>query len=237
MTYWNPQSQVPGAGGPPAPARPDGPAGVPPASDAPKGKHRRFEVVTNWVTAFAAVAAFVLSMLTYLQVNQTPDIHTIMPKVLRMSLPNPQGYAAIYLQPTFTANRRTERPAVLSNMSLLIEPQASGKKMPLFVWRENFQMEQLDDGTYARKMVSDPTPLLVSGAEPVSPMVWFSSATPTPAFEVGKVHATLLVEWQDRASTIHDFCIDLPQEAADEYTGKMQTYRKYDTSECYFWKP
>ena len=33
----------------------------------PTGKHRRFEVVTNWVTTFTAVAAFVLSMLTYIQ--------------------------------------------------------------------------------------------------------------------------------------------------------------------------
>jgi hypothetical protein len=239
VTDWNRPGQEPDAGDPPL--QPLDPTGARHPSGAPAGKHRRFEVATNWVTAFTAVAAFVLSMLTYLQVNRTPDVHVVMPNVLRVNQ-NENGYVGVFLQPTFTASRKTERPAIVSNVNLLVEPQVSDKKMPSFWWVENVQMQQLEDGTYIRSMVSDPAPLLIFGSEPVSPMMWFSSEVPSPALEVGKMRMTLFVEWQDRPTISNDFCIDLTQEAFEEFNrpeevGLMQKFTKHESSECYLIVP
>ena len=131
---------------------------------------------------------------------------------------------------------------MVSNINLLVESQVPDKKMSLFVWVENVQMQQLDDGTYVRRMVSDPAPLLIFGSEPVSPLIWFSSAAPIPALEVGKMRMTLIVEWQDRPSTINDFCIELTQEAFTEFNrpeevGKMQKFTKHQSYECYLMVP
>ena len=108
-------------------------------------------------------------MLTYIQINRTPDVHVVMPTVLRMNQ-NSDGYLAVFVQPTFTASRKTERQAVVSNINLLVESQVPDKKMSLFVWVENVQMQQLDDGTYVRNGVG-PSATSHIGSEPVSPMI------------------------------------------------------------------
>jgi hypothetical protein len=183
------------------------------------------------------VAAFALSFVTYRQLNQTPDVATIMPNKVRVIFANKNNYASVYLQPTFTASRKTERPAVLSNVRLLVQPQAPSKIMPPFFWVENVRMEQRDDGTYIRRFESDPAPVVIYGDQPVSPMLAFSSETPTPPFEVGKVRMTLLLDWHDSPSETNDFCIELTQLAMNEInkpdeTGKMQTFMKHAPSEC-----
>jgi hypothetical protein len=44
-------------------------------------------VATNWITAVAAVAALVLSLVTYTQVNREPDVRLFIPKVMRLAFP------------------------------------------------------------------------------------------------------------------------------------------------------
>lgn len=207
--------------------------------DAPTAKRKTGEIITSWVTTLTAVVALTLSVVTYVQVNAEADVHLIMPQHLRISAPD-KGYQSIYLQPTFTADRRTERPAVLLNMSLLIESQGKSDDMPLFEWHEVVELTQLetDERPIIRKHVSDPIPLLIYGSEPISPMIWFLPAVPSPTLHVGKLKATLLVDWEGRPSIIRDFCIEIDQNAIEDFatvTDPVLMYRfvKYSTSECY----
>src|SRR3712207_7226355 len=96
-----------------------------------------------------------------------------MPKVLRISAPSGDGSQDIYLQPTFTSTKRTDRPAVLLDMTLLVEPQEGGGYMPLFSWHEVVDLTQpeAEYSTAFITRVSDPVPILVFGSEPVSPKI------------------------------------------------------------------
>jgi hypothetical protein len=188
-----------------------------------------------------AVAAFLLSTLTYWQLNLKPDVYVIMPKIIRVSVLD-AGYSQLLVQPTFTAERKTERPAVLRDVVLLVEPQIEGGEKPLFYWREVVEMSQDDDDeqmSIIRKRVSDPTPLLVFGGEPVSPMLFFESVRSRPTPSAGKMRARLLMYWQDQSPTVVNFCIDLSQESVDRLLlqgdgDPILRYMKYETSECYF---
>jgi hypothetical protein len=204
------------------------------------GKRRGWEVVTNWLSALTAVAALTLSVVTYVQVNRGANVYLTMPRVLRISAPSDDGAQSIYVQPTFTADKTTDRPAVLLDMTLLVEPQDADGDMPLFPWHETVELTQSEgeDSTVRRTRVSDPVPILIYGSEPVAPMVWFLSASAPPALTVGELRATLLVEWQDRPSMVRDFCVDISQEAVDAFAdpegAPIHRFLKYPTSECYF---
>jgi hypothetical protein len=204
------------------------------------GKRRWWEVATNWLSALTAVAALTLSIVTYAQLNSETNVHLTMPRVLRISAPSEDGTQSIYVQPAFTATKSTDRPAVLLDMTLLVEPQDENDDMPLFAWHETVELAQSDgeDATVRRTRVSDPVPMLIFGSEPVAPMAWFLSAAPPPTLAAGRLHATLLVEWQGRPSMVRDFCVEISQEAvkafADDERAPIHRFIKYSTSECYF---
>ncbi|SET40509.1 hypothetical protein [Geodermatophilus poikilotrophus] len=186
------------------------------------------------------MAALVLSVANYAQLNSEADVHLTMPKVLRISAPGGDGVQDVYLQPTFTATKRTERPAVLLDMTVLVEPQEGGEDMPHLPWHEVVDLTQpeAEFSTAFITRVSDPVPILVFGSEPVTPMAWFLPTEPIPALTVGKLQVTLLVEWQNKPDMVRDFCIDISQEAVDEFADPEQPnvhrFIKYPTSECYF---
>jgi hypothetical protein len=200
---------------------------------------RKWEVATSWVSTLTAVAALLLSVVTYVQVNGETNVHMVMPRVIRISAASPGGLQSIYIQPSFTATKRTDHPAILVNMSLLVEPQASGEDMPLFVWHEVVELAQSEaDATVLRTRVSDPVPLLVFGSESVSPTIWFLPTGANPPIRAGTLRATLLVEWQGRPSIVRDLCVDVSQEAvgalADSTQAPIHRFIKYPSSECYF---
>jgi hypothetical protein len=203
------------------------------------GKRRRWEIATTWISTLTAVAALALSGITYVQLNGEVDVHLVMPKVIRISDPNPAGFQDIYLQPTFTATRRTDRPAVLLNMTLLVEPQEDGEDMPAFSWHEVVDLTQseVEDTTVYRTRLSDPVPILVFGSEPVSPMARFIEETPNPTLIVGTLQATLRVDWQNRPAMEEDLCIEVSQETVDAFADPeknlIRRFIKYPSSECY----
>jgi hypothetical protein len=77
----------------------------------------------------------------------------------------------------------------------------------------------------------------VFGSEPVSPVARFIEATPNPTLIVGRLHATLLLEWQDRPSMEEAFCIEISREAVDAFADPennlIRRFIKYPSSECY----
>jgi hypothetical protein len=111
--------------------------------------------------------------------------------------------------------------------------------MPLFSWHEVVELSQPeDDPNVARRTrVSDPVPLYVFGSEPVSPMIWFLPDAPTPTLTVGRLQATLLVEWENRPSMSQDFCIEISQEAVEAFAEAEEvliySFVKDSASECY----
>src|SRR6476661_7943756 len=81
----------------------------------------RANLVTTVITGIVAVAAFVLSMINYSDANAEPEVTMTLPAIVRFTgVPNSGAFFAI--QPTFALLKASSKSAVVTEMSLDLQP-------------------------------------------------------------------------------------------------------------------
>ena len=193
---------------------------------------RRFEILTNWITALAAVAALVLSVVTYMQVNQLPALDLVVPKVMRVS--QGQGQIEVYVQPTFTLTNKSEAPAVITDVRVRLKPPAgAGGTAPNLVWWEISEFDPSDKDPLVpavNRFKSDPTPITVTRDRPESLMLRFSSLRQGGgSLTTGVWRGEFVISQDDAPDVTADFCIDLSNMAALS-DGLLHVYMNADST-------
>lgn len=161
--------------------------------------------VHAWMTVVAtvtAILALALSVVTYWQLNHVAPIQMEMPRVMRIS----QGATTnVYIQPTFTVQRKTDVPEVISSVKVTLHGPTGTNVADLYWWG-TFQL--LGEGYSARLVfVSDPTPMIVTEENPQHPVLDFFATR--PAFSTGRWKGSLVAEQQGHDPLVAPFCIDI----------------------------
>lgn len=165
----------------------------------------RAQVISTVLTALAALAALILSLITTVQINRSPDMSLIMPRILRIT--HGFGKMYVYIQPTFTVYQKTDVTSVVTSVRLNLTPPQSNFAPPHFYWLDT--VELIDDPQRGKivKYASDPAPIVVTPDKPQVPMLRFLAEPALLA--VGRWRGSVTVERQGQSPLVGEFCIDI----------------------------
>ncbi len=148
---------------------------APPADSSSEPSGRAFARIPIWlvvlIPTLISIAALVVAILGYLSVTEEPEVHMILPPVVRMS----QGGAApiLYVQPRFVSTGRNSRIDVITDVSVRADPMNGGVGAD-FTWQEEGAWTfdpTAKELTYI--YLADAGPLMVSPSNPQYPVGLF----------------------------------------------------------------
>jgi hypothetical protein len=145
-----------------------------PAAEHASGRPARSlaERLNTWVPMVTAVAALVLSFMTWAQSQRTPEVTMDLPAIVRIG----GDFFDVYVQPSFHVPREygslARISAVRFEFSLDGAPES---RTPNFYWQDSGTFGQLDDGGFGWTYATDPAPFVVGHEEPQRPTIRFSA--------------------------------------------------------------
>ena len=176
----------------------------------PRRRSGRLPVVAEWVTAGAAIAALVLSVVTWRELKKEPATTVSLPKLVRLA-EHSDGFT-LTIQPTFTVLTRTDVTSVLSDVQLRVIPKNGVS--PSFRWVDvaEFSMD-----TQTRVPVwsylADPAAIVITQDAPYAKHLRFVSDESLPS---GLWSMTLVAVREQQSSLERDFCVDLTSAAVKQ---------------------
>ena len=163
----------------------------------------RFRVVQDWTTTLVAVAALVISLLTWVQANSRPNVTAAMPNQFRIA----QGQQGtwIYVQPTFLVDRKSDRTVTIDTMSLRLHRVDGRVPDPSLYWDESGQFTyDSATGGLNYQYLADPSPLIVTHDKSQAPLALF--AADRYALSAGQWNGELIAQYAD-SPIVARFCI------------------------------
>jgi hypothetical protein len=169
-----------------------------------KTRYERIQTWTTVATALTAIVALGLSAINYMQVNHRPTIQMMMPRVIRIA----QGALTdLYIQPTFTVQKMTGVAGVISSVNVTLQGPV-GTKEQKFYWVGTVEFAQDPNSfNYYNRYNGDPTPIIVTEANPQHSHLKFS--TLDPAFTIGRWRGSLIADQQGQSPLVAPLCIDI----------------------------
>ena len=191
------------------------------ADNASSGGSRRrtLEIVTNWITALAAVAALVLSLVTYSQLNSVPLLRTDLARVLQIAsvADAPTEVTSIWLQPLLTVTNESEATVLVETFVLTARPvTASMAPLAVYYFNEFAALDAEDPNLQpGARFGGYPTAFPVSRESPQAALLRFES-TGAPRISSGTWSVELTVVLADRPAVVNQFCIDIDDEVVED---------------------
>jgi hypothetical protein len=174
-------------------------------------KRSWFERLQGWTTVVTAVAALVLSITTYRQLNHRPDIQMVMPKLIRIA--QSDTYTWLYIQPSFTVQEKTDLTGVVSSVRVALRGPP-GTNRPRFYWWGVAAFSQNNGQGLSYGYLADPAPLVVTQDKPQAQYLRFNSLV--PVFTIGRWNGSLIVDRQGQSPLSTSFCIDMSASALQQ---------------------
>jgi hypothetical protein len=194
----------------------------------------------EWATAATAVAAFALSLVTYVQLNSTPKLQVLLPPAIRLA--NDPGGVQFYIQPSLATNRKSDVPAIVTSVEVSFRGPTSSPEMYwccIGEYTGDFVQEAQEKSRWALRwrQTSQAAPIIVAADKPQSPYLQYVGYD-TPPFTAGRWNAVMAVAVAGQKTVNYEFCIDISVAAAGPLSSGMGTvpFRRNlpgDTSGCY----
>lgn len=143
----------------------------------------------SWVPITASILALVLSLASIYVSTREPEVVVILPDVVRLVGGHESGGSYVYLQPAFVSSGVNDRVEVVSDMTLIAQPDDSSEPADMR-WREQATLVTGDDGALSYRYESDAVPLLVGPRSAATPLALFQ-APEGWFFRQGTYHFTL----------------------------------------------
>jgi hypothetical protein len=156
-----------------------------------------------------SLGALGVSWLSYEHVTATPQIDVSLPKIVRLvnqpkSAINSQ-FLAVIVQPTYTLLEKTDKTAIITNMSLAVRPPPGAPSPSTVAW---MSVHDPAIPTDTRHFDEDPAPIVVAQDRPQAPHLLFAVYGIDPVTP-GIWNFTLTARSVDGQVLTRGFCVDV----------------------------
>jgi hypothetical protein len=132
------------------------------------------ERLNTWVPMVTAVAALILSFVTWAQSQRTPEVTMNLPSIIRIGAESAPSFD-VYLQPSFSVPRSYNSTARISSVRLELSRDGDAEDTPDFYWHDSGGFGEYVEGGFGWTYAADPAPFIVGAEEPQRPTIRFSS--------------------------------------------------------------
>jgi hypothetical protein len=94
------------------------------------------ERLNTWVPMVTAVAALILSFVTWAQSQRTPEVTMNLPSIIRIGAESAPSFD-VYLQPSFSVPRSYNSTARISSVRLELSRDGDAEDTPDFYWHDS----------------------------------------------------------------------------------------------------
>jgi len=166
-----------------------------------------------WVPIVTSVAALVLSLMTWFQVQRAPEIRMDLPSITRIA----GSDFHVYLQPSFIVPRQYEATARIRSVRLeLTRDGAVDSRAPVFYWRESGRFERDEQGLTNFTYAADPGPFIVGPDEPEQPILDFHATN--GLISPGRWNGVLTATRDDGEDPlVRHFCVEVTEANMADY--------------------
>ena len=156
-----------------------------------------------WTATATGIAAFVLSVINFVQLQRDARIDLALPAMVRIA--QGRDYSLVFMQPLLSTRQDTDGVDVAVTMKLSLRGPG---RQPQFVWDETGEWKyDSATGGLAYAPARDPAPMIVDRDTPQSPVARFVATG--WRFSPGRYEGILEVQRADGGRVRRDFCLHL----------------------------
>jgi hypothetical protein len=175
----------------------------------------RRAVSLGWVPLAASLLSLILSIGSIVIATRDPTVLLILPDQVRFAQATSDGYAYVYLQPTFVSTGNNDRVEVIRGMRLLVS-DPSGATAEL-AWDEvgEFSFSSVDQAL-SYEYVGDAAPMLVAPDQAQNPLALFQGP-PGWLLQAGTYQIELVADREVATAPLQKrFAVDLSEVQVQE---------------------
>ncbi|WP_406492358.1 hypothetical protein OHB06_15705 [Streptomyces sp. NBC_01604] len=173
-------------------------------------RRSHFDLAHSWANTVAGVAALFLAAFNFFTIHREPDVDVSLPHIVRLGQGSEEVW--VYLQPTVSTKRNTEKVELVNAVKLDIRHSDKNVSRPTFFWDESGTLRydpKSHESNYHK--LSDPVPFFVGTGKPQQPLLLFTATGWD--FKPGRYEGTLTLERESESAPLtKSFCLTIEKE-------------------------